>query len=1295
MTRSERQARTWAIAVVLALCGALVATGGAPAPAAAYTSPPQYLYTFGTANLSAAQGVAVSPVNSAIYVVDSAQNRVVRFDAGGNFVGQWGSAGSGNGQFNQPYGVAVAADGTVYVADTFNNRVQLFTADGTYQGQWGTNGALNGQMTHPYGVAVDPSGNVYVADTGNHRVQKFSSTGTYKTKWGTRGTAAGRFVSPQGIAVTRDGKVYVLDNGNNRVQQFTGTGTYQRLWGTGGTGDGQLSTVGTATGSLAVDGAGNVWVADGGNHRVQEFSGTGAFLTSFGGPGATEGRFEGAFGVATTTINGSTDVLVTDGRWRAQWFTTSVATPAVPPTYLGQWGTQGSGNGQFNEPWAVEVGPDGTVFVADAPNNRIERFNSAGGYLGEWGSSGTGNGQFSYPVDIAVGPMNVVTGQYSVYVADSNNFRVQRFTKTGGYLSQAILSPIGGPGLGRRPTAVTVAPDGDVYFADIACEIYSASSDLWSVSPSGTHCGGSGAGELHGINALASDLAGNLYVGDAVNDRVVRFDGSVRFLDQWGTAGTGNGQFGVISGLALQASGNVLVADDGLNRIQELTPNGRYLTQWGASGAGNGQFNGLSDLAVSPGGDVYVADALNHRIQRFGLGESPPVFVNAWGSSGSGDGQFGYPYQVATDAAGNVYVTDFGNNRVEKFSSTGTYLAQWSGSMSGPVGVAVGPDSSVYVVDYNTARIERSSATGTPISQWGSPGAGNGQFSGPFTVAVAPDGTVYVTDPGNNRVQYFTAAGAYLGQWGGTGSGNGQFDAPLGVAVGPDGSVYVTDEHNNRVQKFTATGTYVGQWGTAGSGNGQFTNPFSVAVDGAGNVYVSDYYNNRVQQFTANGTYRSQWGSAGSANGQFAGPTGVAATPSGSVYVVDGGNSRIQRFASTLLSLSVDQSQVSPGEGIDYHLTISNVTANTLTEVRVTDAHVPDCEGPVEDLAPGASVTVECTYNTTADDVGPFTNTASVDTDQTDTLTSNTVSTQVGSAVTVSMTAPTRVTATASIPYVIDITNNTSLTLSGVRVSDTAVPGCAGPVADIAAGATATVNCTKATTDADSGSSVFNAAFVDAPGTQGGFATAVTSVRGRITGTITGPNGPVAGAFVLALSRDFLPLQGDTVANASGVYNLGLDPGRYYVVFLDPSGATQAEYYNNRTSTAQLTPADLLTVNVGSGPATANASLAAGFLPVANPATISGTVTDANGPVAGVWVVAVNAGVRSAVRTNAAGQYTVGNLPAGNAYLEFADPAGTHAFRWYLNNDGTNPTAIPVTAGQHVTGINQVLPPYP
>ena len=1195
MARSERQARTWAVALVLALWGALVAMGGSAPPAAANTGPPVWSQSFGTAQLTAAQGVAVAPGTGVIYVVDSSANKVVRFDSSGAFLSQWGSTGSGNLQFNNPHGVAVGPDGSVYVADTNNNRIVKFTATGTYVAQWGTNGTLNGQMTHPYGVAVDSAGNVFVADTDNHRIQKFTSTGTYKTKWGARGTAAGRFSSPQGVAVSADRKVYVLDNGNNRVQQFTGTGSYQRLWGGPGSGDGQLSTVGTSTGSLAVDTSGNVWVADGGNHRVQEFTGTGTFVTWFGGPGTGNNLFDHAFGVAMAP-NG-TDVLVTDGANRVQRFRPGVANPGLPLVFLTKWGTLGAVDGELNSPSGVAVDGSGNVYVADTANHRVHKFTSTGTFVRRWGTNGSGDGQFSNPRGVAV------DGSGNVYVADTGNNRVQEFTSGG------------------------------------------------------------------------------------------------QFLAKWGSNGSGEGQFFSPRGVGVDTSGNVYVADTLNQRVQKFTSAGQFLTKWGSSGSGDGQFAEPRGVAVDESGNVYVADSLNHRIQKFGsAGAPPPVFVNAWGSAGSGNGQFGFPYQVATDAAGNVYVTDFANSRVEKFGSTGTYLTQWSGSLSGPIGVAVGPDASVYVVDYNTSEVARWTPMGDPDGQWGGSGAGNGQFSGPFSVAVAADGTVYVTDPGNNRVQYFTAAGAYLGQWGGTGSGNGQFDSPLGVAVGPDGSVYVTDEHNNRVQRFTATGSYVGQWGTAGSGEGQFNHPFAVAVDGAGYVYVTDFFNNRVQQFTANGTYRSLWGTAGSGNAQFNGPTGVAVGASGYVYVVDANNSRVQRFAppaQPTVSLSVDQTQVSPGDGIDYHLTITNATANTLTGMRVTDAHVPDCAGPVDNLAAGATTTVECTYQTTADDVGPFTNTASVDTDQTDTFTSNTVSTQVGPAVTVSMTAPARVTATASIQYAIGITNNTALSLTGVRVSDTAVPGCAGPVADIASGATATVNCTKTTTDADSGSSVFNAAFVDAPGTQGGFATAVTSVRGRITGTITGPNGPVAGAFVLALSRDLLPLQGDTVANASGVYNLGLDPGRYYLAFLDPSGATQAEYYNNKTSALALTSADLVTVNVGSGPATANAVLAAGFLPVANPATISGTVTDANGPVAGVWVVAVNGGVRSATRTNAAGQYTVGNLPAGNAYLEFADPPGTHAFRWYLNNDGTNPTAIPVTAGQQVTGINQVLPPYP
>ena len=97
--------------------------------------------------------------------------------------------------------MAVDTTGNVYVADTDNHRVQKFTSTGSYLTQWGTYGTGNGQFNRPFYVSVDATGDVYVADTGNHRVQKFTSTGTYLTQWGSNGTGNGQFKSPQGVAV--------------------------------------------------------------------------------------------------------------------------------------------------------------------------------------------------------------------------------------------------------------------------------------------------------------------------------------------------------------------------------------------------------------------------------------------------------------------------------------------------------------------------------------------------------------------------------------------------------------------------------------------------------------------------------------------------------------------------------------------------------------------------------------------------------------------------------------------------------------------------------------------------------------------------------------------------------------------------------------------------------------------------------------------------------------------------------------------------------------------------------------
>jgi len=112
---------------------------------------------------------------------------------------QWGSFGSGAGQFDHPWAVAADPAGDIYVADAINHRIQKFTDTGTYLTQWGSNGSGDGQFDTPLGVATDATGNVYVADVLNYRIQKFTDTGAYVTQWGSFGTGDGEFRFPVAV----------------------------------------------------------------------------------------------------------------------------------------------------------------------------------------------------------------------------------------------------------------------------------------------------------------------------------------------------------------------------------------------------------------------------------------------------------------------------------------------------------------------------------------------------------------------------------------------------------------------------------------------------------------------------------------------------------------------------------------------------------------------------------------------------------------------------------------------------------------------------------------------------------------------------------------------------------------------------------------------------------------------------------------------------------------------------------------------------------------------------------------
>jgi DNA-binding beta-propeller fold protein YncE len=260
-----------------------------------------------------------------------------------NYVSQFGSSGSGNGQFQNPIGVAVAPSGDVYVVDTSNNRVQKFDPSGNYLSQFGSAGSGNAQFSFPYGVAVDPvTSAVYVTDTSNNRVEKFDAAGNYLSQFGSFGSGDGQFSTPIGVAVDSSGGVYVVDSSNSRVQKFDSAGNYLSQFGSSGTGNGQFDQ----PHGVAVGSGGAVYVSDGNNSRVEKFDSAG--------------------------------------------------------TYLSQFGSLGSGDGQLNNPYLVTVDSSGNVYVADTGNTRVEKFDSAGNYLSQFGSFGSGNGQFGQLRGVAV-----------------------------------------------------------------------------------------------------------------------------------------------------------------------------------------------------------------------------------------------------------------------------------------------------------------------------------------------------------------------------------------------------------------------------------------------------------------------------------------------------------------------------------------------------------------------------------------------------------------------------------------------------------------------------------------------------------------------------------------------------------------------------------------------------------------------------------------------------------------------------------------------------------------------------
>jgi len=197
-----------------------------------------------------------------------------------------GGPGAGPGSFNEPGGLVTDSEGNLYATDIMNHRVQKFDANGDFVAQVGGNGPGQGQFHEPWGIAIDSEGNVYVADTFNHRIQKFDADLNFVLAFGTPASnlqtpEPQSFWGPRDVAVDPAGNVWIADSGTGRVVKYDPDGKLLQAFGGMGSGQGQFQELT----SIELAPGGDIFVADSGNRRVQRFDANFTFLAEYPVPG--------------------------------------------------------------------------------------------------------------------------------------------------------------------------------------------------------------------------------------------------------------------------------------------------------------------------------------------------------------------------------------------------------------------------------------------------------------------------------------------------------------------------------------------------------------------------------------------------------------------------------------------------------------------------------------------------------------------------------------------------------------------------------------------------------------------------------------------------------------------------------------------------------------------------------------------------------------------------------------------------------------------------------------------------
>jgi uncharacterized protein (TIGR03437 family) len=648
-----------------------------------------------------------------------------------------------NARLGHASGIATDAAGRIYVADPDNHLVFRVSADGVltiiagngiaaFSGDGGP--ATRASLSAPIDVALDSKGNLYIGDIGNDRVRKVTPDGIITTCAGNglrenpgdpdrqkeegAPASAATIWGPIGLFVDARDNLYIADGGHNQVRRVTPDGRIRTVAGNGQPGccdDGQPATAARLwfPRDLVVDKDGNLFIADGFNHRIRKVgtdglistvAGTGTAGNSPDGIPAVEASLYWPFGIAVDTTG---DLYVGDYSHRIRVIS---AQTGIISTIAGT-GTAGfSGDGgpateaALSTPSSLFIDPSGALLSTDEDNRRIRKI--AGGLI----STVAGNGQFrEFPQGAAPGdaylyaPEGItVTSSDELYFADRDNNRVRRISPRQQVFTAAGTGAFnccgdGGPatsGMVAEPRDIAVGLDGNLYIADAHNNrVRRVGTDgIISTVASGS-VGGIGSGDLVDPRGVALDAAGKLYIADGAGNVVRRMapgDTPKIFAGNGDNGWSGDGgdaasaRLSDPQGVTVDAMGNVYIADTGNHRIRKVTPDGVITT---IAGTGKPAFSGdgrdaagaslhqPKKIALDAAGNLYIADSMNHRIRvidgsgviRTIAGNGRPGFAGDGGLAA--DASLNEPSGVAVDRAGRVYISDTKNDRVRVVSA--------------------------------------------------------------------------------------------------------------------------------------------------------------------------------------------------------------------------------------------------------------------------------------------------------------------------------------------------------------------------------------------------------------------------------------------------------------------------------------------------------------------------------------------------------------------------------------------------------------------------------------------------